>query len=582
MFWGDAVNLLLIDNNAHDRLIMTQALNQTGYIINIVEAKSSEEGLNFARVILFDVILLDYRIATLNNFEIMGALRGSTPEGAAIAMLSRSEDETLARQCIEAGAQDFLTKSEVTASRIIRAIMQAKERFRFEKKLLESHEKMRQLAEIDVLTGLVNRYKFEKALQEATLVAEENKGKLALLMLDLDKFKRINDTMGHDAGDRLLKNIADRLKESVREKDLLCRLGGDEFAILIEDLDQKIVQDIVKRIFKAMKKPINISGIELFISVSIGIATFPECAGNAIQLLKCADLAMYHSKEKGRNQAHVYSRDLHEKVQRLFQLEHDLHQAIVNGDFVLHYQPQFDTKTLSLVGAEALIRWVCPGKGVMSPKHFIPAAEEMGLIDQIGFWVIEEAIAQLSRWREAFHSVRLGFSIAINLSAIQLGNRYLLKMIPEMIETYNVPVQCVEFELTESALNDSPEATEMLQSIADMGIKLALDDFGTGYSSLFQLQKNPFQVLKIDRSFIQTVSENNRKRRFLNAVNAFAKTMGTEVVAEGVETLEQQRVCQKLSFDRLQGYYFSKPLLAKAFEEIWLLPHQGEFIFQVS
>jgi len=566
------MNLLIVDDDRVDRLNTLRALRQTGWPVKVVEASSAEEGLNLARRGKFDIILLDYKLPTMNGLELLKLLRESVTNTSAVAMLSHSEDETLAIQCIEAGAQDFLAKSEVTGSRLLRAILQAKERYKYEQQLLKSHEQLRKLAEVDSLTGLANRYSFEKSLREALTDAETSGMRMALLVLDLDKFKQINDTMGHDAGDRLLQEVASRLRGPIREGDVLSRLGGDEYAILVKDIksmDQ--VQNIVDRIIREFKKPMIVSGKDIVISTSIGIAVYPDSATDSIQLMKCADVAMYRSKEAlGRNKFRFYSKSLHEKVHKRFELERELYRAVEGNEFELYYQPQFDPNTNKIICVEALIRWETPEHRIIPPNRFIPIAEEIGLIDKIGDWVIDEACKQLRNWRRNFNARELGFSIAINLSALQLNRKELFVKLVDAMAVNRIPPKFLELELTESAMNDSARAMNVLTKISDLGIKLALDDFGTGYSSLFQLQKYPFQVLKIDKFFIQSIPEADNDAKFLNAINAFAKTLDIEVVAEGVETKAQYNWCKRLHFNRVQGYYFGRPVQAYVFETLWL------------
>ncbi|MEE8056588.1 MAG: EAL domain-containing protein [Pseudomonadales bacterium] len=428
-------------------------------------------------------------------------------------------------------------------------------------------EENRRLAEIDTLTGLTSRYRFEAGIIDALPLAGRQGKSLALVMLDLDKFKNVNDTLGHAAGDQLLIEVARRLRSQVRDGDLLCRLGGDEFAILVHNLDNiSLARLLSHRILTALVKPLVIDGCDIVISASIGIASYPDCATDVIQLMKCADIAMYRSKEGGRNQTHFYSEAMHEQVQKRVELERELHQALERNEFVLYYQPQVDAETEQIIGAEALIRWQHPSKGLIPPDDFIPIAEEIGAINKIGIWVLETACAQFQQWRERYNTIDLNLSIAVNLSALQLGQQDFIQRIEDILTRYQVPPECLELELTESAISKSSEATRLLQELSERGISLALDDFGTGYSSLLQLQKYPFKVLKIDKSFIQSISDNEDDARFLQAINAFAKTLDLQVVAEGVETQTQKAWCQKLKFDRIQGYYFSKPVPASEFE----------------
>ena len=292
--------------------------------------------------------------------------------------------------------------------------------------------------------------------------------------------------------------------------------------------------------------------------------------------MKCADIALYRSKDSGRNQAHFYSKALHEKIQKRVELENDIRGALQRNEFVLHYQPQVDTRSEKITGAEALIRWQHPSKGLIGPDNFIHIAEDLGLIVDIGNWVLDKTCQQFQRWRQQYNAIDLNISIAVNLSALQLSGEVLIKNIEDIMDRYNIPHQCLELELTESAVSKDTElSTQLLQQLSDRGIRLAMDDFGTGYSSLLQLKTYPFHVLKIDKSFIQSSSDNCEGKTYLQAINAFAKILGLQVVAEGVETQAQKELCKKLQFDRMQGYYFSRPLPAVELEKKYLLPAQN-------
>lgn len=566
------MKLLLIDDDTIDRMNAKRALTRTGDSVVVIEACTAEEGLQLSQAHHFDLILLDYQLPTMSGLELLKQLQANPGYTPPVVMLSHSNDESLALECIEEGAQDFITKSEVTSSRLIRAISHAKERYRIEQELRESHAKLRQLAEVDSLTGLANRYMFETALKDALPLAKRQQKSVALVMLDLDKFKHVNDTLGHGAGDQLLIQVAKRLQGPIRGGDLLCRLGGDEFAILVHDLeDISHARLLTDRLLKSLHEPFIIEGQEFVMSASIGISSYPECADDGIQLMKCADVALYRSKESGRNQAHFYSRELHEQIQVRIELERDLHLALERQEFFLHYQPQVDAQSEKVIGVEALIRWQHPEKGLIGPDTFIPIAEETGLIIGIGSWVFETAIKQFQQWQQKYQTADFNLVVAINLSAVQLSQSDLIDKIERLLTAYQIEPQRLELELTESAITDNSELCEhLLGDLAEKGIVLALDDFGTGYSSLLQLQKHPFSVLKIDRSFIQSICENKNDLQLLKAISAFAKTLGMLVVAEGVETEEQKNWCQELEFDRIQGYYFARPMAAEDFEKNFL------------
>jgi diguanylate cyclase (GGDEF)-like protein/PAS domain S-box-containing protein len=437
--------------------------------------------------------------------------------------------------------------------------------------ILKHTQQLQHLAEVDPLTGLSNRYFFDEGLKQAIADAARTNETMGLIFLDLDKFKHVNDTLGHAAGDELLKAVAMRLKKIVRNEERLCRLGGDEFGIIIQHLRNPArARLLTQRLLEVFAKPFIISGRELTISSSIGIATYPDCATTPNQLMKCADVAMYRSKEAGRNQINFYSKTVHDEVHKRVNLEQDLQEAVKKGQFTLHYQPQVSHTDYKLQGVEALIRWEHPERGLISPLDFIPVAEEMGLIQPIGNWVINKACEQYSYWLQKYADSTLPKSIGINLSAVQLAQAGLVKTIRDALELYKLSASNLEIEITETAIDTSPMSLDRIHEISSTGAKLALDDFGVGYSSLSRLHGSPFQVLKIDKSFFAKVTDDQSDDDFLKAIHAFAQTLNFEIVAEGIETEYQRDLCDKLKVDRIQGYYFSKPLPAAEFESQFL------------
>ncbi|MFD2204625.1 putative bifunctional diguanylate cyclase/phosphodiesterase [Kiloniella antarctica] len=566
------LNLLLIDDDNIDRENSIRALDRSGHLMNITEASSAEEGLQYHENKPFDIILLDYKLPTMTGLDFLQSLNESERANIAIVMLSNIEDEDLAIKCIEAGAQDFIVKNEVTAPRLLRAILHAKERYKIEQELRESRKELQYLAEKDPLTGLSNRYVFKTSLETAIPYAKRLSRGLALLMLDLDNFKNINDTLGHSIGDKLLIEVSKRLTSLVRDGDILCRIGGDEFAILVHNVDDPLLlQYLTRRILSVLTKPFIIDDSELIITTSIGVANYPDCAADAAQLFKCADVAMYRSKEMGKNQTHFYSKVIHDAIHRKVELERELHNAVTKDEFVVYYQPQIDCSTEKIIGAEALVRWKHPTKGLIGPYEFIPIAEEIGLIDKIGEYVLETTCERLGYWNEKYKILGTRFSVAVNLSPLQLSLHGFVETVQRILKKHKVNPEQLELEVTESTLIKGTDASsQVLFDLANLGIPLALDDFGTGHSSLLQLQKYPFQILKIDRSFVQSIEDNPDDIVFLEAINAFSKTLGILTVVEGVETKAQKEWCQKLSFDRIQGFYFAKPMPVNEFEDLLL------------
>lgn len=564
------MDILIIDDDAVDRMSAIRTLKSAGLDAGEVDqADTGTEGIQKALSKHYDAILLDYQIPPSNGIEVLREIRGSLGNSTAIIMLSHSNDEALALSCIEAGAQDFIMKSEVSVTRLKRSILIASERSTLEKQVEKSNNQLRELAERDTLTGLRNRHVFDTTLSSELERAKRNNSQLALLFLDVDNFKRINDVLGHQAGDEFLKDVAKRLEGVIRSSDTLCRLGGDEFAILVSDLEQlEKIRALSDRIIDAMKPPITLVGRSLSITVSVGIASYPHCADTAVELMKCADVAMYRSKELGKNQVQYYSHDFHSKMQKRIELENELKLAIDQDEFKLFYQPQVDAKTERLVGVEALIRWEHKQRGLLLPDDFIPLAEESHLIVDIGRWVINKACEQFSYWSKLPQAENVTFTIAVNLSAKQLKDNGLAKYLADCMAAYGLAGKYIELELTESSLEDSFEAIEMLHELSKTGVRLALDDFGMGYSSLSQLKKFPFEILKIDKYFVQDPGEIDSG--LLAAICAFAHSLGYETVAEGIETQEQKEACKALNVDRLQGFLFAKPMPAEELKNNWL------------
>jgi EAL domain-containing protein (putative c-di-GMP-specific phosphodiesterase class I) len=298
--------------------------------------------------------------------------------------------------------------------------------------------------------------------------------------------------------------------------------------------------------------------------------------------MKCADVAMYHSKEAGRNQTKFYLKSLHKRMENRFEIERELYRAVEQGQFELYYQPQIRTENLTIAGVEALIRWNHPQKGVIPPMIFIPVAEELGLIHKIGNWVIETAMHQMQDWRRRFAIERDHFFISINVSPIQLSNDELKDFLEQSLRKFEVNAKHFEIEITENAIIDQPSAGQLLQDLSALGFCLALDDFGSGFSSICQLINHPFQVIKADKSFFQSHMKKNNGPKIMKAINAFATILGMKVVAEGVETLAHQKCCQSLKLDRMQGFFFSKPVPAIEIEELWLVPKTANFFCEVS
>ncbi len=414
----------------------------------------------------------------------------------------------------------------------------------------------------DALTALPNRRLFHDRLECALAQVERSGESLAVLFLDLDRFKNINDSLGHDVGDLLLQAVAKRLKESVRNEDTVARLGGDEFTVLLSRVvKRQEVEKVVGKLITAFRQPFEIDGHTLHISSSIGAALFP-CDGETPELLmKNADSAMYRAKEAGRNNYCFYSQNMNSRSENQLALENDLHEALARDELIPFYQLQRNAQSGDVSGFEALLRWNHPKRGIVMPGEFIALAEESGLIVSIGAWVLEEACRQAKLWVDAGQS---DFTVAVNLSARQFQQPDLAKQVADILEKTGLPAKHLELEITENLLlQHSDQNSAVLQELHELGICLALDDFGTGYSSLSYLKKFPFDRLKIDQSFVRDLPGSHEDAALVDAIITLGHTLGLEVIAEGVESKAQLTFLRDHGCDLVQGYLLSKPLPAE-------------------
>lgn len=422
----------------------------------------------------------------------------------------------------------------------------------------QSQKKMEQLAYYDVLTGLANRSYFRDQLRKAIAMSHRGYYSFALLYFDLDEFKRINDTLGHDAGDELLKEVAKRLISRLREEDTIARLGGDEFAVILSGIkDRGQASTIAANLQQAFAAPVKLGNHEVSISASIGITVAPDDASEEELLLKHADLAMYEAKARGKNMFHFFSPDLNEAANERLLIENQLREAIREHQFLLYYQPKIDIRDNSVIGYETLLRWLRPDNTLVPPLRFIPVAESTGLIVQIGEWIIWEACRFLSRQHSRGHNITL----SINLSVRQFNDDNLPEIVERILLRTGANPKCLIFEITESMLmGDTDAAINQLNQLKRLGVSLSIDDFGTGYSSLSYLKRFPVDELKIDRSFVKDIPDDRNDMDIVAAIIAMAQKMNLRVVAEGVETAEQVEFLRKNACYLVQGYYFSMPL----------------------
>lgn len=424
-----------------------------------------------------------------------------------------------------------------------------------EQKLAE--EQIHHMVYHDALTDLPNRRYFEEKLQTTIDSATEHGREAFVMFLDLDGFKLVNDSLGHDFGDLLLKEAANRIKQCVAGKGLVSRLGGDEFTVILEDMTEPEVIDIANRLIHAIELPILLQGQELYVTTSIGISRFPDDGTDSGTLMKHADTAMYTAKEQGKNNYRVYASTMRQSTDQKMFLQNELNRALENGELTLYYQPQVSIKDGAVTGVEALIRWNHPSKGLISPDQFISHAEETGLIVPIGEWVLRTACKQNKQWQDqGFPPMR----VAVNLSARQFLKKNLVQFVESVLQETGLAPEYLELEITEGTMLDVQRSTDALEKLKKLGVNIAIDDFGTGYSSLSYLTHFPLDKLKIDRSFIRGASENSGYKAIISTIISMARHLSLQVIAEGVETEEQLHFLREQICDEVQGYLFSRPL----------------------
>lgn len=433
-----------------------------------------------------------------------------------------------------------------------------------ENKLNEQSETLKHMAKHDPLTGLPNRTLFQEYLAITFERARRKKTNFAVMYLDLDNFKDINDSLGHHIGDLVLKAFGERLTQHLRKSDIISRLGGDEFTVLADSLPKEEEAAIVARkILASLEEPFYLEGKEVPLSLSIGIATYPSSGGNPGILLRNADTALYRAKEMGRNNFQFFTSQMNTAAAERHSMEKALHRAVENEEFVIFYQPQIDLRSNRIAGAEALIRWKHPERGILAPGHFLNLATETGLMIPIGEWVLEKACSQMREWAKGDNPP---FRIAVNISGQHFQKNGAIDSLARLLKKTGIDPSFIELELTEEVLIERVEENiEALWRLREMGVHIAIDDFGTGYSSLSYLKHFPINTLKIDRSFVQQLMANEKDAIITKSVISLAHDLGLKVVAEGVETADQLPFLLDQHCDEVQGYYYSRPVPAQEF-----------------
>ncbi len=582
---GTVPHVLVVDDVADNRDILSRRLVRRGF--EVTEAVGGKDALVKISESSFDIVLLDIMMPDLNGNEVLKRIRKqySNTELPVIMVTAKSQSENVV-DSLDNGADDYITKPvdfnvamaritnqlkkksaaeadsrktknfEETAQFLNRTLDQRNEELNLESERRQiSEEKLHYMAFHDSLTGLLNRQGFRDILSHAFDKMPTTNVEPALLFVDLDAFKSVNDAYGHEIGDKLLSLVADRLSELVGPDISVCRLGGDEFAIVTQFEDQPAKSmKIAEQIVEQMNLPFTVEGKSLTIGASCGVARASQFDKDLDGLIKAADLAMYHAKSNGRCGAVLFENRMFEEQEERRALEIDLHHAIQNSEFEVFYQPLINVESNEISGFEALVRWPHKTRGIMSPDAFIPLVEEMGLITELGNWVLRSACQEATKWPS-------NINIAVNLSPNQFKNDSLLATLVNVLASTGLNPNRLELEITESALLDTENRTiKTLESIQELGVRISMDDFGTGYSTLSYLQDFTFDKIKIDKCFVQGMEENESDDAIIEAIVKLSKSIGMGTTAEGIETDSQLKCVMERGCTEGQGYLFSRPL----------------------
>jgi diguanylate cyclase (GGDEF)-like protein len=544
-------DVLLVEDSLIDAQLIRRLLRRvTSSYYRVTHVRTLNDAVLSAEDLVPDVILADLNLPDSRGTQTVASLQTSYPD-IPLVIVSAWEDEAISLRSVKAGAQDYLVKGHIDGANLHRVIRYAIERKRTELELVR-------LAHFDQLTSLPNRTLLRERVDHAIARAMRGGSGVATLILDMDRFKEINDMLGHEIGDKLLVEAARRIRASVRDQDTVARLGGDEFAVVLEGVSEaKEVLPVIERIIASLGEVTQIDGREVNSSISIGIAMYPENGNDLSELLRAADLAMYQAKSSGRGRYQFFADAMQEEAQSRHALEWALRRAVERNEFELVYQPQLCLRTGTVIGVEALLRWMSPTRGLLAPYHFIAGLEEFGLINQVGEWVLQTACEQIRRWQaKRFAPMR----IAVNVSAQQFEDPMLIDKIRSALKETRLPPELLELELTESCLMSDPaQASALLREIRDVGVRIAIDDFGTGYSSLTYLNEFPLSALKIDKNFVQSVESNDRGGPISKMIIGLGQNLGLEVIAEGVETEVQLEYMREHGCDVAQGYLYARP-----------------------
>src|SRR5712691_6352232 len=556
---ADRQVVLLIEDNPGDvRLIREMLAEGEEALFELACVGRLSQGLEYLATRSPCLVLLDLSLPDSYGFDTFLKVYAHSPK-VPIIVLTGNDDQTVALSAVKTGAQDFLVKGKLDRELLLRAMQYSIERKRYQ-------EQLEYQANYDALTGLPNRNLLNDRLRQSVF-AQRFVRSIGVVFLDIDHFKFVNDSLGHNTGDKLLQKVAERLTETVRDGDTVARLGGDEFILILTDQPgQEVIYRAMQRIINKVAEPIDVDGQELMVTCSAGISLYPQDGSDVETLLKNADAAMYQAKEKGRNNFQFYTAEMNRQVNERLQTETSLRRALERNEFELYYQPRINVSSGALVGCEALLRWQHPERGLLLPERFIALAEETGLIVPIGEWVLRSACDQARAWQKDGCAP---IAVSVNLSMRQFRQEALANAIDDALRESRLDPHLFEMELTESLImHDTEVAIRILLRLREIGVDISVDDFGTGHSSLSYLTKLPISALKIDQSFVQDIKGSGRADEGLVAqtIISLARNLKLKVVGEGVETQAQFEFLKKHDCDEVQGFHFGKPMPAPEFE----------------
>src|SRR6266849_3540041 len=556
---ADRKLVLLIEDNPGDvRLIHEMLAEGEDMLFELACVGRLSQGLEYLVTRSPSLVLLDLSLPDSYGFDTFLKVYAHSPK-VPIIVLTGNDDQTVALSAVKTGAQDYLVKGKLDRELLLRSMQYSIERKRYQ-------EQLEYQANYDALTGLPNRNLLRDRLRQSVF-AQRFVRSIGVVFLDIDHFKFVNDSLGHNTGDKLLQNVAERLTETVRDGDTVARLGGDDFILVLNDQPgQEVIYRAMQRIMNRVAEPIDIDGQELMVTCSAGISLYPQDGPDVETLLKNADAAMYQAKEKGRNNFQFYTAEMNRQVNERLKTETSLRRALERDEFELYYQPRFNVGSGALVGCEALLRWQHPERGLLLPERFIALAEETGLIVPIGEWVLKNACTQARTWQNGRSSP---ISVSVNLSLRQFKQEALANAVAAALKESGLDPCLLEMELTESlVMHDTDAAILVLTRLREIGVELSVDDFGTGYSSLSYLTRLPISALKIDQSFVHDIKGNDRADEGIvaQAIISLGHNLKLKVVGEGVETEAQFDFLKRHDCDEVQGFHFGKPMPAPEFE----------------